>query len=205
MKGYFTVAKTGCRIYLGGVFINPGETSRLIEVPKTQIEWILNKIRNREVSFVPFDAKAIEHNAAPPNNISLPVKKVTPKPIQHKRISLPASIPSVTVVVVDKSEPLPAIVPIIIEEEPVIEETIIEEAPTIIEEEPVENEVSNEATVDETVEFTETHDYNEDEKRAEYKELLYNQLYAKCRAYNVEMSGRPKKDELIELLIAAKV
>jgi hypothetical protein len=195
MKGCFTVSKTGRRIFIGGVFLNPGETSGVIEIPKTQIDWILAKIRDREVSFTPFAVNRNKKAAEPVKPIALPMKKGTNVVERHKKVALDAVPPSVTQVdVMRHKEPTFEVEEKVVETEDIIVET---EEVAVAEEVIIETE--------EVVEVTEEEVYNEEEKREEYKSLYYNQLYGRCRAFNVEVTGRPKKDELIELLISAKV
>lgn len=211
MKGYFTVSKSGSRLYIAGVFVNPGETSDVIEVKNArQIDWLLSKIRSREVSFTPF--KIREHKPPTPSkpSIALPMSKectdiVKPK---SRRVSLPANIPSVTSIVAvpglkEHTIPIEDVRKIIeFIEEPVIETEIVTEIEPVID---AELEPVLEFETTEELSVVEEPSYDEESKRAEYEELKYQQLYAKARANSVEISGRPRKEELIDLLILAKV
>lgn len=221
MKGYFTVSKTGRRLFLAGVFVNPGETSGVLEITaRHQVEWILSKIRNREVSFAPYksvESRPVAEKAKP---VALPMQKESTSVVKHKkRVSLPASIPNVTTIA-PIAEKHPKVT---IAAEEVVEAAIataeenatpewypptpprLEEVVEEIVDEAIEEVV--EETVEEVVEAGEDEEdfYNVEEKQAEYEELKYQQLFAKARAYDLVITGRPKKEELIALLIAAKV
>lgn len=213
MKGYLTVANTGRRIYVAGVFINPGETSGVLEIPANQVSWVLAKIRSREVFFQKFDASVLELPTSAKKDIALPTKKAakTEAPAKKPKVNLPAVIPVVTKINLTKPpRPLAIEATVEVPVEVELEEVVTTEIEAEIEEvtEEVAEETTKEVTEDVAEEVAEEiteETYNEEDKREEYKGLLYNQLYAKCRAFDVEISGRPKKDELIELLIASKV